>query len=121
MVLGKLQEKSRGDHTISAAGFEGECNILVAGETLLALNTSRILLQAFGLYGYKVWKKHIAEQLEWVYRIFMKQNLHIPINNCIWQTATYYNLCLTWWLKVAVVFISHEFSKILKICFCSLS
>lgn len=54
MVLGKLQEKSTGDRTISAAGFEGECNILVAGETLLVLNTSRILLQAFSLYGYKV-------------------------------------------------------------------
>lgn len=71
MVLGKLQEKSTGDRTISAAGFEGECNILLAGETLLALNTSRILLQAFSLYGYKVWKKPYC----WAIRMRL-QNLY---------------------------------------------
>lgn len=49
MVLGKLQEKSRGHHTISAADLEGECSVLGAGEILLYLNTTRILLEVFSL------------------------------------------------------------------------
>jgi len=54
VILCKLQAKSRGDHTISTAGLEGECNILVAGEILFGSNTTGILLEVFSLWGYKV-------------------------------------------------------------------